>query len=175
MSFRIRIKFKPECRDDINIFFEKEMQRYKKSLKELKKPLGRYKKFLIDRTMSRYNLEPTETKAALDKMHEGYDFKAEFLSDSEAIMEWNNHFLIDYTDIAGELLAKVMFPMYFGPFAIAGIKGRDMFRAVRSEGFKGAVRNSIASPVQVSDRVRKQILEAETKRFKAIGAKVGED
>lgn len=172
MPLRIRIRFKPEQRSEINLFFKKEMERARKCSKELQKPLGRMNRWVIERQMKKHKIEKVEYDEAIKKMQKGYEFNAFFVNDTEALMEWKGHFLIDYNDIAGELLAKSLFPMFFGMFKLTSLRGREMINTFRSAGFKKALKDSIANPNQVRDRVKEALFLEEQKRFKAIGAKV---
>lgn len=162
MPIRIRLRFKPEQKSEILEVFESEFKRHKRSVREMQKPLSRTQKWIIAREMKKHEITDDKMQQAIAKIAKGYDFKAEFTSDTEAIIEWKGHFLIDYEGEEGELLAKIMFPMYFG----FGSRIKDIGRAVATGTFKKAMVDSLHDPEGVKFKVKSRIFSEAVKIFK---------
>jgi len=164
MPIRIRLKFKPEQKEDINFIFERELKNYKQTLRKLSKPLTWSFKQKIKAELKKAEIDPVETDAAITKIQNGYNFKAEFTSDTDAFMEWNGHFLIDYDGEKGEAVAKALYPLFYGfDFRI-----RNILMAIMTGQFKRALHMSLNDPEPVSVRVKKRMFEEAEKIFKAI-------
>ena len=169
---RLKITFSPENRGEIELFFKKELERQVKSSKALTKPLGRFTRWYIANQLKKYGVRAEEQTDAIRRLQEGYLFRAEIVDEETAIMEWRDHFLIDYEGYGGEILAKVLFPIYFGIFRLAGLAGMELIQTAQSSGLKKAIKDSLTMKKEVKERVKEAILAEETKRFSEIDAKV---
>jgi len=175
MPFRVRLKFKPQDLGTIQEWLNIQDRAYKRSLQNMKKPIGRINMFALKMSMRKQlkkNNLPIDNidrdlKVLLDRYQSGYTFTYEFLSQTELIVEWRDHIVIDYDGLEQEFFVRALFPLV--------VAGEKLKYALRQKSLKDKIMASFYDITSPAERFKNKTLEEIREDLKGTSAKVGVD
>lgn len=161
MPFRVRLKFKPEQLGTIQQFFKQEHENYERSLKRMRKPIGRLQRFLLEThvkmALKKNKLDASKAKEKVDvilnKYSNGYLFETDFIGTQEAIMTWKDFIVLDYKTLEEEFVVRGLFPLISMKGTIS-----DIMKGLRFGNLKKEIQKSMFDAMPPAARIKETTL-----------------